>query len=206
MSNGYYTDTKITDRDGDYLAINTDGSINVATVTTVSSVTLAAGQTIKINDGTDTLLVNTDGSLTVNTQPRYTAITSASSARTASGNSGTIALTGTPRAITFSIAVTAQSGTTPTIQFIPLISDANGILCEVAPRITAAAPVANTFWNFTFGEAVGADTLAAPTATTVVGKGSWSTVIPPNGNVRLDWVIAGTTPSITFQYGIMQMY
>jgi hypothetical protein len=58
VTGGYYPDTKITDLQGDYLAINTDGSINVAG-------TVANGNTTKINDGTDTMLVNADGSLTV---------------------------------------------------------------------------------------------------------------------------------------------
>lgn len=73
MTSGYYPDTKITDLQGDYLAINTDGSINVGVV--ASSATQAVnitqvggvatgGSSLPINDASGSITV--DGTVTAN--------------------------------------------------------------------------------------------------------------------------------------------
>jgi hypothetical protein len=31
-------------------------------------------------------------------------------------------------------------------------------------------------------------------------------VFNPSGNIRIGWTLGGTTPSVTFQYGIQQLY
>lgn len=73
MTGGYYPDTKITDLQGDYLAINTDGSINVGVV--ASSATQAVnitqvggvatgGSSLPINDAGGSVTV--DGTVTAN--------------------------------------------------------------------------------------------------------------------------------------------
>lgn len=221
---GYYADTKITDRDGDYLAINTDGSINVvgggSSTTKITNGTntmnvnadgsintaLVAGQTIKVNDGTDTLLVNTNGSIDVERKPKYLGITSASSARTASGNTGNIALTGTPTVVEITINITAVSGTTPTIVWFVQASDANGVMIDCFPRIAAGAPIANTQQRICLGPTAGSNVIALPTATSVMEVAATSMIFPPTGNILLGWTIGGTTPSVTFQYGINQWY
>jgi hypothetical protein len=221
---GYYADTKITDRDGDYLAINTDGSINVvgggSSTTKITDGTdtllvnadgslqvgLNAGQTIKINDGTDTLLVNTNGTLPVERLPKYLGITSASSARTTSGTTGNIALTGTPTMVEVTINITAVAGTTPTIIWFVQASDANGIMMDCFPRIAAAAPIAGTQLRICLGPTAGSNVIGTPTAASVMEVGCTSMIFPPTGNILLGWTIAGTTPSVTFQYGINQWY
>ncbi len=176
---GYYPDSKITGPTGAYLAVNADGSINALT-------TGASGS-------------NT-------TSPKYTATTSASSARTATGNTGNLALAGTPRVVSVTINVTAVSGTSPTIQWFIQTSDANGIMTDVFPRIVAALPVAATQQRFTFGPDCPSVAHALATGSTVVNAASAPCVFNPTGNILLGWVIGGTTPSITFQYGIQQLY
>ena len=58
---------KIGDGEGDYLAINDDGSINVvATGELQVEIDAADGDNIAISDGTNTVKVNPDGSLNVN--------------------------------------------------------------------------------------------------------------------------------------------
>jgi hypothetical protein len=176
---GYYPDSKITGPSGAYLVVNADGSINALT-------TGASGS-------------NT-------TSPKYAAITSASSARTASGNTGSIALTGTPRALAITISITAVSGTSPTLQWFAQTSDANGILTDIFPRIIAGTPVAGTQLRFMFAPEAPLVTHALPTATNVLGLGSAPCIFNPADSILLGWVIGGTTPSITFQYGIQQLY
>lgn len=197
MGGGYYPDTKITDRDGDYLAINTDGSINVSGISGSSGV--------KVTDGTDQMLVNTDGSLSVQSTPVYTAITSASSARTTSGDTGNIALTGNPVYVSFTINITAVSGTSPTVVWFFQYTDANGVLIDLLPRIAAAAPVAGTQMKATFGPNCPQVGISTPTAGTVASC-SAPAVFNPGGSVRLGWTLGGTTPSVTFQYGIQQLH
>lgn len=193
---GYYPDTKITDRDGDYLAINADGSINVSGISTSTGV--------KITDGTDQLLINSDGSVSTQFTPKYTAITSSSAAQTASGDTGLIALTGNPTHVAFTIQITAVSGTSPTVIWYFQYSDANGIMIDLLPRIAAAAPASSTWLRATFGPTCPQVGISTPSAGTVASC-SAPAVFNPTGNVRLGWVIGGTTPSITFQYGIQQL-
>lgn len=195
---GYYPDTKISDRDGHYLDINPDGSLNVTS-------TPAAGSSTRITDGTDQLVINANGSLPAEVLPKYTAITSASSARTASGDTGLIALTGTPRYVSFNIAITAVSGTSPTVIWYFQYSDANGIMTDLVPRIAAATPSAGTNLKATFGPDCPQVAISTPAAGTVASCAA-PAIFNPTGNVRLGWVIGGTTPSITFQYGIQQVY
>lgn len=176
---GYYPDTKITGPTGSYLAVNADGSLNVLT-------TAAAGSNA--------------------TSPRYTAITSTSSARTASGNTGSIPFTGTPRFVSVTVNITAVSGTSPTIQWFIQTTDANGNLVDVFSRVAAGTPIAATQQRFTFGPDSPTVTHALATAATVVNAASAPCVFNPTGSLVLGWVIGGTTPSITFQYGIQQLY
>lgn len=194
---GYYPDTKITDREGDYLAINADGSINVNGVSGTTGV--------KITDGTDQLLINADGSMPVDDPPQYAGITSASSARTTTGDTGLIALTGNPLYVTFTITITAVSGTSPTVIWYFQYSDANGIMIDLLPRIAAAAPASGTNLRATFGPSCPQVAISSPSAGTVASC-SAPAVFNPGGNVRLGWVLGGTTPSVTFQYGIQQVY
>lgn len=177
VGGGYYPDTKITDRDGDYLAINADGSLNVAGVV-----------------GTST------------NAPKYLNITSASSARTVTGNTGSLAFTGTPRFVAITINITAVSGTTPTVQWFAQTTDANGVLVDLFPRIAAAAPTATTQIRFMFGPDCPSIAHTLPTAAAVVSLASAPCVFNPTGSILLGWIIGGTTPSVTFQYGIQQLY
>jgi hypothetical protein len=197
MPGGYYPDTKITDRDGDYLAINADGSINVSGISGTTGV--------KVTDGTDQLIINANGSLPVEQLPKYSAITSSSSARTTSGDTGLIALTGTPRYVTFTISITAVSGTSPTVIWYFQCSDANGIMIDLLPRIAAAAPASGTQMKGTFGPDCPQVGISTPAAGTVASF-SAPAVFNPSGNIRIGWTLGGTTPSVTFQYGIQQLY
>lgn len=174
---GYYPDTKITDRDGDYLAINTDGSLNFSPVT-----------------GTST------------NAPKYVSVASASSARTVTGDTGSVAFTGTPRFVAITLNITAVSGTSPTVQWFAQTTDANGVLIELFPRIAAAAPVAGTQVRFIFGPDTPVVAHTIPTAAQFLALTSAPCVFSPTGSIKFGWVIAGTTPSITFQYGIQQLY
>jgi len=177
---GYYPDSKITGPTGNYLAVNADGSINT--------------QTTAVTAGTST------------NAPKYTGITSASSARTATGNTGAIALTGTPKYVTVTVNITAVSGTTPTIAWQFLATDANGTLVHCLPVTGGLTAVASTQYRLTFGPDCPLTAPAAATATNFVGVGSAPTTFNPGANIQLGWVIGGTTPSITFQYGIQQLY
>lgn len=176
---GYYPDSKITGPNGSYLAVNADGSINALT-------TGAAGS-------------NT-------TAPKYVSVASASSARTVTGNTGSVAFTGTPRFAAITLNITAVSGTSPTVQWFAQTTDANGVLIDLFPRIAAAAPTVGTQIRFVFGPDAPSVAHALPTASNVMTVTSAPCVFSPTGSILFGWVIAGTTPSITFQYGIQQLY
>lgn len=195
MPGGYYPDTKITDRDGDYLAINADGSINVSGISGTTGV--------KVTDGTDQLLINSNGSLPVEMLPKHTSTTSASSARTASGDSGLVTLNGNPRYVGFTINITAVSGTLSVVWYFQY-SDANGNMIDLLPRIAGATPVAGTQMKATFGPDCPQVAISNPAAGTVASM-SAPAIFIPGGSVRLGWTISGTT-SVTFQYGIQQLY
>lgn len=176
-TNGYYPDNKITGPTGNYLAVNSDGSINVAGAT---------------------------GSST--NAPKYVSVSSASSARTTSGSTGAVTFTGTPRFVSITINVTAIGGTSPTVQWFAQTSDANGNQIDVFSRIAAAAPIAGTQLRFTFGPDCPNVAHTVPTAAGIVAVTSAPCILSPTGSVNLGWVLGGTSPSITFQYGIQQLY
>lgn len=177
-TNGYYPDSKITGPTGNYLGVNSDGSINVAG---------AAGASTNA--------------------PKYVSIASASAARTATGNTGAVAFTGTPRFVAITINVTAVSGTSPTLQWFAQTSDANGVQVDLFTRIAAAAPVAGTQLRFVFGPDSPSVAHVLPTAAGIVAVTSAPCVFSPTGSILLGWVIAASaSPSITFQYGIQQLY
>lgn len=132
-------------------------------------------------------------------------ITSASSARTASGDSGLIALTGKPKYISVTLNITAVSGVSPTVIWYIRHADSNGVEVDLFTRIAAAAPVANTQYRFTFGPDCPSVAITTPTAAGVVVPVSAPVVLDPRGSIRLGWTLAGTTPSVTFQYAIQQV-
>lgn len=138
------------------------------------------------------------GTVSTNNKAAYTGVTSASSARTVSGSAslGTMP-TGTGKVIV-NINVTAFSGTVPTVLFKLTQNDANGVSQIIATQTTAAAPVVGTYY-FIVGPSQAWVNGAAPTAS-VPSVSASPLLLSDTGAVTLSWTIAGTTPSVTFQY------
>lgn len=138
------------------------------------------------------------GTVSTNNKAAYTGVTSASSARTVSGTAslGTMP-TGTGKVIV-NINLTAFSGTVPTILFKLTQMDANGVSQIIATQTVAATPVVGTYF-FIVGPSQAWVNGAAPTAS-VPSVSASPLLLSDTGAVTLSWTIAGTTPSITFQY------
>lgn len=88
---------RIGDGEGDYLAINDDGSINtVVTGELEVEINAADGDNIAISDGVDTLAINSDGSINVNVVETATVNNTYSEVTSVPSSTPTILLSYTP--------------------------------------------------------------------------------------------------------------
>lgn len=105
--------------------------------------------------------------------------TEAATARTATGNGTAITLPDDIAELFIGLDITAVSGTSPTLVLQVQQQDANGVW-----QTLAATSSLNT----------------VTTATLHLPAGSF--VLLGGGQMRIRWVIGGTTPSFTFRVGI----
>lgn len=134
--------------------------------------------------------------------PLHTIVVAASGAVTASGNSGAVLIQpGLPvQVLTFEVAVTAASGTTPTLDlYLQESLDGGTTFVDLAhlAQITAALtnPTRVSFAARELTQASDAIHAGVGDATTSAGQLSGLPLV--SNVVRAKWVVGGTTPSFT---------